>query len=213
MKVLELFSGTKSFKKAILKRFPDAEVISLDFEPKHSPDILTDILEWDYKSIENVDIIWASPNCKEYSQCKTIGVRDLEYADSLVKKALEIIDYHKPKYWFLENPSTGLLKTRPFMADLPFYNVDYCMYGNDCKKPTRVWTNVKNFKPKLCDKTCGKIVPYVLNGKLGYSHIGSFGDRNVTKAIKTQHNYTKVINYEEKIKVPQNLLKDFIDLI
>lgn len=212
MKVLELFSGTKSFKKAILKKYPEAEIISLDFEKKYSPDILIDILDWDYKTIENVDIIWASPNCKEYSQLKK-GFRDLEKADKLVKKTLEIIDYHKPKYWFIENPSTGLLKTRPFMSELPFYNVDYCRYNNDSKKPTRIWTNIKGFVPKKCKKECGKIVPYVLKGKLGYSHIGTFGSGNIMTAIKVQHCYDIKDSYENRIKIPQELLKDFVDLI
>jgi hypothetical protein len=36
--------------------------------------------------------------------------------------------------------------------DIPFYVIDYCAYGYKYQKRTIVWTNVKNFKAKLCDK-------------------------------------------------------------
>ena len=41
---------------------------------------------------------------------KTTGVRKIDEANKIVLKTLEIIDYFKPKYWFIENPQTGLLK-------------------------------------------------------------------------------------------------------
>lgn len=213
MKVLELFSGTKSFKKAIFKKYPEAEVISLDFEKKYNPDILIDILEWDYKSIKDIDIIWASPNCKEYSLAKSKGIRDLDYADSLVKKALEIIEWFQPKYWFIENPDTGLLKTRPFMKDLPYYVVDYCQYDRDEKKPTRIYTNLKNFIPKrCCRKTCDKIVKIIKNDKDSFIHKGQYGSGKNKKFLKEQLNINYKDKYEDIIAIPQPLLKEFIEL-
>ena len=73
-------------------------------------------------------MVWASPICTHYSRARTTAKtpRDFVWADSLVLKALEIIEYFKPRYWFIENPQTGLLKTRPFMLDLPYTDVDYC---------------------------------------------------------------------------------------
>ena len=44
-------------------------------------------------------------------------------------RTLEIIDYFKPKFWFIENPDGGKLKEQPFMRDLPYHRVSYCMYG------------------------------------------------------------------------------------
>ena len=142
MRLLELFSGTKSVSKALRQLYPEAYVLSLDIEPKMEPDICMDIVEWNYKDYEKFDVIWASPNCKEYSISKTRGIRDLESADALVLKVLEIIDYFKPKFWFIENPLTGLLKTREFMKDLPYYSVDYCRYGFNYMKKTAIWTNL-----------------------------------------------------------------------
>ena len=40
---------------------------------------------------------------------------------------------------------------RNYMADLPYYDVCYCRYGYDYKKPTRIWTNLENFKPLYCN--------------------------------------------------------------
>ena len=63
------------------------------------------------------DVIWASPECTQYSiaRAKARIPRNLEYADSLVQRALEIIRYHNPRAWFLENPASGLLKSRECM--------------------------------------------------------------------------------------------------
>ena len=62
--------------------------------------------------------------------------------------ALEIFD---PLMWIVENPATGLLKTRPFMEPLPWADVTYCMYGTLCRKQTRLWTNMR-WRPRrgLC---------------------------------------------------------------
>ncbi len=43
----------------------------------------------------------------------------------------------------IENPKNGLLKTRPFMLNLPFFDADYCIYGKEMQKPTRFWSNLE----------------------------------------------------------------------
>ena len=118
MKVLELFSGTGSVGK-VCKEL-EWEVISLDFLSKWKPDIVADILEWDYKVYppNTFDIVWGSPPCAEYSSVKNswigrelidgktgeryiytreIQEEKMKQSDKLVKKVLEIIDYFKPK--------------------------------------------------------------------------------------------------------------------
>ena len=158
MNVLELFSGTGSVGKVCHKL--GWATISLDLDER--ADIVCDILDWDYKVYpkDYFSLVWASPPCDEYScmnYCRPEKKPDLESADKLVLKALEIIDYFKPEVWFIENPQTGLLKSRPFMKGLPFYDVDYCMYGGHIRKRTRIWTNKKVWNNKLCDKSCGLI--------------------------------------------------------
>ena len=44
--------------------------------------------------------------------------------------------------WAIENPATGLLKTRSFMEHLPWLDVTHCQYGTPYRKQTRLWTNV-----------------------------------------------------------------------
>ena len=54
-----------------------------------------------------------------------------------MKKTLEIINYFKPQYWFIDNPHTGLLKSQDFISKLGFVDVDYCKYGFNHRKRTR----------------------------------------------------------------------------
>ena len=155
--LLELFSGTGSVGK--VAELLGYSVVSLDLKDAK---ITTDILEWDYAKLDpdEIDIIWASPPCIEYSIAKTTGVRKIDYANRIVKKTLEITNYFKPKYWFIENPQTGLLKSQEFMSNLGFVDVDYCKYGFNYRKRTRIWNNLNGlWKPRpLCKKDCGKMI-------------------------------------------------------
>ena len=160
MRLLELFSGTGSVRKAVSHMF--SEVVSIDILPKFEATETIDILEWNYKKypVGYFDDVWASPPCVEYSKLKYISKapRNLTLADSIVKRTLEILEYFNPERWFIENPQTGLLKDREFMWGLPYVDVDYCMYSDwGYKKKTRIWTNV-DYQGKVCDKKCGNII-------------------------------------------------------
>ena len=153
MRVLELFCGTKSLGKAF--EALGADVVSLDLNPKVNPTICTNILTWEYEEYPrgHFDVIWASPVCQHYSRARTRGgPRDLESADALVLRTLQIIKYFAPPLWVLENPQTGMLKERPFMEGLPFKDVCYCRYGYKYRKMTRIWGNIP-FEPRaLCTR-------------------------------------------------------------
>ena len=156
MRLLELFSGTGSIGKAF--RELGWEVISLDVNPKSQATITADILTWDYRSYGEgyFDAVWSSPVCTMYSRARTTAKtpRDLEWADSLVRKTLEIIHYFKPKVWGFENPQTGLLKDREVVKGIPFKDVSYCSYGYLYRKPTRIWTNSKLWEPRpMCTRS------------------------------------------------------------
>ena len=182
--VLELFSGTHSIGKVAKKK--GWFVVSVDRDlndecpfntgyksPYH---INADIMNWDYKKDFNIgdfDIITASPVCKWWSVLRNCCINrklkgmdrpltkeDIEndintYGKPMVDKVREIIDYFKPKYYWIENPQTGKMKT--YILDLPYYDVDYCKYGFDYKKRTRIWTNINNFKSKKCNKKKHKV--------------------------------------------------------
>jgi hypothetical protein len=158
MKLLELFAGTGSVGNVATTL--GFEVVSLDRDMDAT--LRMDIMDWDYRSSAygpgHFDLIWASPPCTEYSIAKTIGVRDIEGANKIVRRTLDIIDYFKPRWWIVENPQTGQLKHQPMMADLRFVDVDYCKYGMQYRKRTRLWNNVVDWTPRpLCKRDCNSM--------------------------------------------------------
>ena len=78
MKLLELFSGTKSVGTVVEEQL-GYEVTSLDLK---NDDIKCDIMNWNYTLYESwyFDVIRVSPPCTEYSTAKTVGVRDVDDA-------------------------------------------------------------------------------------------------------------------------------------
>jgi site-specific DNA-cytosine methylase len=215
MKVLELFSGTHSVGKVCKEK--GYEVISVDindYKGKYPPTHKVDILKFDYKKYnkDDFDIIWASPPCVYYSilQNSWIGRQrrdkegklytftkkhledNMKISDEWVKKTLEIINYFNPRLWFMENPKTGRMKSRDFMKDLQYYDVDYCMYCDwGYKKPTRIWTNKKDFKPLVCNKKCN-------NMKDG-------------KHIKRLGGFRKKTTKLDRYRIPPNLIKSLLN--
>ena len=113
MKLLDLFSGTGSIG-SVAKEL-GYEVILLD--EAMEADIKCNILDWGYKIYPHkyFDVIWASPPCTEYSIAKTTGVRDIEEANKIVQRTLDILEYYEPKYWIIESPQTGMLKNQVCM--------------------------------------------------------------------------------------------------
>ena len=160
MRLLELFSGTGSVKKAVGHLF--TEVISLDILASFNPTICCSILDWDYRQFppDHFDAIWASPPCTEYSAIlysRPERPRDLAMANQIVARTLDIIQYFNPDKWFLENPQTGLLKDQEILFGVPYTDVDYCRYGFAYRTRTRIWTNT-DYQGKLCNKQCGFMV-------------------------------------------------------
>jgi hypothetical protein len=68
-----------------------------------------------------------------------------------VARCLEIIAYYEPRLWFIENPATGLLKTREIMLPLSRY-IHTCSYGKYGRnyKATKIWTNREGLVLQYC---------------------------------------------------------------
>ena len=208
MKVLELFSGTGSVAKICEEL--GWECYSVDIDDKFYPvDKKVDILEWDYKSLDfKPDIIWASPPCNSFSQILCIHKHiDIEKKMKeeglpLLYKAREIIDYFKPKYYFIENPDGGRMKR--FITDLPFYRVSYCMYGYDYRKHTRIWTNLIGFEPKICNhkKKHGTSIGMT---RLNYS------EKHNKRPTRTESEPNMALS--QKYSMPPQLIRDLFNAI
>lgn len=214
MKVLELFSGTHSVGKVCKEK--GWEVLSVDIDGR--ADINIDILKWDYKKDYkegDFDLIWASPPCNTFSALRRVHIgRKLKvFGDKivtaemldkdmmqnglpLVRKAEEIIEYFKPKYWFIENPQTGRMKE--FMSHLDHYDVDYCKYCDwGYRKRTRIWTNNNEFKPLICRKDCENMV----NGKHRVDMAAEHHGGNNKKTL------------DLKYRIPPQLIKDLFEVV
>lgn len=155
VKVLDLFSGTRSIAKAFEKK--GHEVYTIEFDRIH-PNIswYVDIMKVTPEDIlqrfGRPDVIWASPPCTTYSVA-AIGYHRVQghhtltpktdaarMSDELIQHTIKLIQELKPKYYFIENPRGGLRKME-FMRDLPRFTVTYCKYGDKRMKPTDIWTN------------------------------------------------------------------------
>ena len=188
MRTLELFSGTQSFSKAIIRRDGANVAVTVDILPKFRPTHVADILTWDHTQYPpgHFDVVWCSPPCEQYSKARTTGgPRDLSGADRNVRRCLELIDYYRPRVWILENPQTGLLPKRIDMlrAGLPFYDADYCAYGKPYRKRTRFWSNT-NF---IFQKCAGVGICPAMSGTV---HKGSCGNTTAKYNSITQNGFT-----------------------
>ena len=239
MKVLELFSGTGSV--GTVAKEMGWEVVSLDLK---NANIETNILSWDYTLYKPgyFDLIWASPPCDTFSALRSpwigrklkchhgkVCTKELLQKDMdtigipILRKTEEIIDYLKPKYYFIENPQTGKMKD---YLSRPFYDVDYCKYADwGYKKRTRVWTNLTGFIPKLCKKDCGQLVDGIHRINLGGSKM-VYDDKwikvNTTKEAKEKYKDIKNnqpylegggSKRDERYRIPPALITELFNLV
>jgi hypothetical protein len=189
MKLLELFSGTHSIGKIAKEKGYEVYSLDRDLGAecplksgyKSDNHFKEDIMTFDYKQFPKgyFKVITASPVCLWWSVLRntwigrklkshgdTIITKEIleedikKYGEPMVDKIFEIIDYLEPQYWWIENPQTGRMKE--YINDLvPYHDVDYCKYSDwGYKKTTRFWTNIENFKPKICKKDCENIISY-----------------------------------------------------
>lgn len=204
MRILDLCAGTGSVQRAL----PGTQVISVDMNSKYNPTICADVTQWDYKVFPKgyFDVVWASPPCTHYSPAKSIGKRDFRKYDPIVKRCLEMINYYKPKYWFMENPGKGgHLHRRPFMKPWNKYLHEccYCRYGYSYRKSTHIWTN-----KKVSLKTCNVVTPCETFKKHG-RHLST---AQCSYNLNKNHEITSLgtSTLRERYSVPKKLIQALI---
>lgn len=165
MKVLELFSGTRSIGRAF--EAAGHEVFSVDYDEQFAADLHADI---EFLTASEVlerfgrpDVIWASPDCTTYSiaaishhRRKNVETGNLDPVSDYAKKCdavnanvLRLIGELEPRFFFIENPRGGLRKMDFMRGAGHRHTVTYCQYGDKRMKPTDIWTNhpAPRFKP------------------------------------------------------------------
>ena len=190
IRILDLYSGTKSVSKAIRSLFPNAIVVTVDIDKQFGPTHNEDIVQWDPTEVyrkHHFDIIWASPPCTEYSYSKTHGNRDLHSADQRVLAALRIINALQPHLWIIENP-VGYLAKRPIMQ--PYENLKhtttYCCYGMPYRKATNIWTNAPVVLKSCFDMPCPYKAMTNRHAQTAQRGPHTFVDGTIAKGAKTQ---------------------------
>ena len=108
-----------------------------------------------------------------------------------VKKTFEIINFLKPKYYFIENP-LGKLRKLNFMKSYNRITVTYCQYGDSRMKPTDIWTNSNWQGRPMCNygESCHESAPR--------------GSRQGTQGLDTSF---------ERSRVPFDLCNEILDFI
>lgn len=164
LRVLELFSGTRSVSKAFERR--GHETFCVDWDEGFDADLHADVEKLKASTIVRLfgypDVIHASPDCATFSVAaisrhrrKTVGgglVPISDYAaksDRVDVNLMRLIRDLRPKLFFIENPRAAMRKM-DWIQWAPRYTVTYCKYLTKLPleqrrmKPTDIWTNHPN---------------------------------------------------------------------
>lgn len=157
--MIEFFSGSGIMAETFAKH--GYETLTIDNNQYLKPDITTDILKFDIKTLnerwKKPKVLWFGVPCQKFSIANSSNnftdfmPNNLEscIALGLVYKCFELIEELKPEIWFIENPM-GYLRKFPVMLKHERKHLWYCRYGDKRAKPTDVWTNRVEWIPKKC---------------------------------------------------------------
>lgn len=202
MKILELFAGSRSIGKAAEQL--GFQVYSSDINAFKDINYVSDILQFNVSKVPFIpDVIWASPPCtffsvasigKHWNIDNTPKTENAKLGVTIVQKTIEIIKYFKELnpniIYFVENPRGKLRKLPVANYFDKRHTVTYCQYGDKRMKPTDIWTNSENWKPKVMCKN---------------------GDNCHVSAPRGSQTGTQgMANAYEKSKIPEELCKEIL---
>lgn len=221
MKILELFSGSRSIGKVAESR--GHRVFSVDNQDFPNTDWVGDIRDLKVSDVPFVpDVIWASPPCTGFSVARIgrnwvqgepfapktetawLGVELLATTLSLIADFRLINPDVK---WFIENPRGKMRKCPDLIPTVNTsfvrHTVSYCKYGDNRMKPTDIWTNYHEWTPKeMC-----KPFKYDKNGNVIDKHCHHDASPRGSQDGGTQ----KLKGNYERSKIPQQLCEEIID--
>jgi len=201
-KLLELFAGSRSVGNEA--EAMGMEVFSVDWQKYDKINLVKDIGELTLNDVPFVpNIVWVSPDCTTYTiaaisthrngtepksdyakKCDQVNVHFI----GLIKEWLKI---NPDMVFFIENPR-GMLRKMPFMQEFKRHTIWYCQYGDDRAKPTDIWTNSQNWKPR----------PICHNGNKNCHHTPApRGSKTGTQGRKGSY---------ERSKIPQELCREIL---
>ena len=80
----------------------------MDVNPKFGADVIVDVINWIAEHRQGwFDVIWISPPCKEYSNSKTVGVRDIKGADAVAMSCLVHLEALDPLVYMKQSKCTS----------------------------------------------------------------------------------------------------------
>lgn len=191
---VELFCGTKSFSKAVLRR--GGEVFTVDLDPQHDPDLVADVMTLSIEDLperfRHPDVVWSSVPCTCFSVANFSRHNFIKRgwhffpntpagheALSLLRRTLDLIRELAPIYYFIENPR-GLMRHMTLLNGYKRRTVTYCQYGDIAQKPTDIWTNCYVWRPR---RMCRAGDPCHENGSRGMNYGTTSKRSSVERAI------------------------------
>ena len=124
--MLDLFSGLGGASESMYQS-DEWSVLRYD----NNPDLgyvpatnICDLKEYAIKCRHPIELIWASPPCLDFSNAydapRPVARRNGEEFEadlSLVKRAIEIIEELKPRYWIIENVKGAIKDFEPILGE------------------------------------------------------------------------------------------------
>ena len=200
--LLELFAGSRSVGK--VGEELGMNVFSVDWQMFDGINLAIDIGEMKKEDVPFIpDVVWASPDCTTYTIAAISTHRNGTEPKSDYAKKCDAVNQHfislinewlvinPAMVFFIENPR-GMLRKMPFMQQFKRHTIWYCQYGDDRAKPTDIWTNSQNWKPK----------PVCWNGNKKCHHQPApRGSKTGTQGRKGSY---------ERSKIPEALCRELI---